>query len=50
MDRLAERFPGYGLERNKGYASTEHLDALLRLGYSTAHRLSFQPVRAAIAS
>jgi ribonuclease HII len=50
MDRLAERFPGYGLERNKGYASAEHLDALSRLGYTTAHRLSFQPVRAAIAS
>ncbi len=49
MERLAERFPGYGMERNKGYASAEHLDALARLGYSTAHRLSFEPVRAAIA-
>jgi ribonuclease HII len=49
MVRLAERFTGYGFERNKGYGSAEHLDALRTLGYSTVHRLSFQPVRAAIA-
>ena len=48
MVRLAERFTGYGFERNKGYGSAEHLDALRTLGYSTVHRLSFQPVRAAV--
>lgn len=49
MVRLARRFTGYGLERNKGYGSAEHLEALRTLGYSTVHRLSFQPVRAALA-
>jgi ribonuclease HII len=48
MVRLAERFTGYGFERNKGYGSAEHLDALRTLGYSTVHRLSFHPVRAAV--
>ena len=48
MQRLDVRFPGYGLARNKGYGSPEHLGALRRLGYSTAHRLSFAPVRVAV--
>lgn len=48
MVALDGRFPGYGLARNKGYGSAEHLAALSRLGYSTVHRLSFSPVRAAV--
>ena len=48
MERIDRRFPGYGLARNKGYASAEHLRALGRIGYSTAHRLSFAPVRAVV--
>jgi ribonuclease HII len=35
------RWPGYGLDRNMGYASTHHLDALRRLGPSEIHRRSF---------
>ena len=41
-DRL---FPQYGLSRNKGYASPEHLAALRRHGPSPQHRSSFAPVR-----
>jgi ribonuclease HII len=48
MEELGEAFPGYGLESNKGYASPDHLEALRRLGYSSVHRLSFAPVRAAV--
>jgi ribonuclease HII len=48
MCDLDQLFPGYGLARNKGYSSREHLDALARLGYSTVHRLTFAPVRAAL--
>ncbi len=48
MDELDVRFPGYGLARNKGYASAEHMTALRNLGYSTVHRLSFAPVRAVV--
>ena len=48
MGRLGQEIPGYGLAGNKGYASRDHLDALRRLGPSTAHRLSWRPVRAAI--
>jgi ribonuclease HII len=44
MDRLARRYPGYGWERNKGYGTREHLEAIRRLGITPHHRLSFRPV------
>ena len=42
--RLDERYPGYGLARNKGYSTPEHKKALLRLGVTDLHRRSFAPV------
>lgn len=41
MLELDVRFPGYGLARNKGYASSDHREALRRLGPSAIHRRSF---------
>lgn len=41
MRRLAERFPGYGLDRHVGYGTVRHREALQRLGPSPLHRLSF---------
>ncbi len=38
-------FPGYGLTRNKGYGTEEHLEALRKLGPTPLHRFSFEPVR-----
>jgi ribonuclease HII len=48
MDRLAERHPGYGWEKNRGYGTRDHLLALQRLGPSPEHRRSFRPVREAL--
>lgn len=45
MADLAGRYPGYGWERNAGYGTKEHLDALRRLGVTPAHRKTFAPVR-----
>jgi ribonuclease HII len=45
MAELARRHPGYGWERNAGYGTAEHLDALRRLGVTPAHRRSYAPVR-----
>jgi ribonuclease HII len=42
------RFEGYGFAHNKGYATREHLDALLHLGPCAIHRRSFAPVRACL--
>ena len=46
---LDERYPGYGLARNKGYGTPEHRAALLRLGITEMHRRSFAPVAGALA-
>ncbi|HEU4558848.1 MAG TPA: ribonuclease HII, partial [Longimicrobium sp.] len=45
MERLAVRYPVYGWERNKGYGTPEHLEALDRHGSTRHHRQSFQPVQ-----
>ena len=38
MRRLALRYPGYGWERNAGYGTRDHLDALRVLGPTAHHR------------
>jgi len=38
-------FPEYGLARNKGYGTRDHLEALERSGPTPLHRFSFEPVR-----
>lgn len=44
MRLLAPRFPGYGLERHKGYPTPAHRQALQQLGPSPLHRRTFAPV------
>ena len=48
MSELSKRYPGYGWERNAGYGTAEHLNALRHLGPSPEHRVSFAPVRAVL--
>lgn len=45
MLELHQRFPHYGFDRNKGYATAVHLAALASHGPCPAHRMSFAPVR-----
>ena len=45
MAELHLRFPDYGFDRNKGYATPDHLAALRRVGPCEVHRQSFAPVR-----
>ena len=45
LARLALRHPGYGWERNAGYSTREHLEALRTLGVTPHHRRSFAPAR-----
>jgi ribonuclease HII len=44
MEELALECPGYGWERNRGYATRAHLEALATLGVTPHHRRSFAPV------
>jgi ribonuclease HII len=44
MAKLAETFPGYGWETNRGYGTDQHLTALEKLGPTPHHRMSFAPL------
>jgi ribonuclease HII len=46
MRLIHEAYPGYGLDRHKGYDTAVHRAALARLGPAPFHRRSFAPVRA----
>ena len=42
MLEMDEKYPEYGFARHKGYPTREHRKALLRLGPTPEHRLSFK--------
>ena len=44
MTRTAARYPEYGFDKNKGYGTPEHREALARSGPCRLHRVSFAPV------
>jgi ribonuclease HII len=44
MATLARRHPGFGWERNAGYGTMEHKQALTRLGVTPHHRKTFAPI------
>ena len=41
MRNLANEYPQYGWERNMGYPTKEHIDAIIAHGYTPHHRKSF---------
>ena len=41
MVEYAKRYPQYGLERNMGYGTAEHIAALKKYGATAEHRMSF---------
>ncbi len=43
MQRLAQKYPQYGWDRNMGYPTPEHIEAIRRFGYTPEHRRSFHP-------
>lgn len=45
MEYLAQLYPHYGFERNRGYGTAEHLTALRKYGPSLVHRQSFAPIK-----
>lgn len=48
MQRLAKRFPHYGWERNAGYGTKQHLNAIEQFGITPHHRRTYAPVQKAI--
>ena len=53
-DRLADDwskiFPEYGFEKNRGYGTKFHVDAIKKFGYTDIHRRSFNPVKSMLHS
>lgn len=45
MEELDRLYPHYGLARNKGYGTADHLKGLGRYGPCSQHRKTFQPVK-----
>lgn len=45
MTNLADRHPGYGFEKHKGYGTAAHRDAIANLGPCPAHRMTFEPLK-----
>ena len=43
MRRVAAEYPQYGWDRNMGYPTKEHIEAVKRFGYTPYHRKSFHP-------
>lgn len=41
MRNLAKEYPHYGWERNMGYPTKEHIEAIMTYGYTQYHRKSF---------
>lgn len=46
MEQLAHDYPHYGWERNAGYGTAEHQNALKIYGVTPHHRRSFTPIKA----
>ncbi|MBQ2526284.1 MAG: ribonuclease HII [Bacteroidales bacterium] len=43
MRNLARQYPEYGWDRNMGYPTKEHIEAIRQFGYTEWHRMSFHP-------
>ena len=43
MMELAKQYPQYGWERNMGYPTKEHIEAIRKYGLTPYHRKSFHP-------
>ena len=44
MREYSKKYPGYLWEKNSGYGTKEHLEAIKNLGVTPIHRISFKPI------
>ncbi len=45
MVALAEKYPQYGWDKNAGYGTKEHIEAIEKHGITPEHRRSYAPIR-----
>jgi ribonuclease HII len=44
METAHNRYPNYGFDKNAGYGTPKHMDAIKLYGPSPIHRMSFEPM------
>ena len=42
---LSEKFPNYYFNKNKGYGTKVHMEAIKEFGITNSHRKSFEPIK-----
>ena len=47
-NQISNNFPMYKFEKNKGYGTKEHMDAIKNFGITKQHRKSFEPIKSMI--
>lgn len=45
LKELAIKYPGYGFEKNAGYGTKDHIEALKKYGVTPEHRKSYRPIK-----
>ncbi len=45
MEEMALKYPYYGFEKNAGYGTKEHMEALSKYGITPEHRTSYAPIK-----
>ena len=45
MEDMAKVYPNYGFEKNAGYGTKEHIEALKKYGITPEHRKSYAPIK-----
>lgn len=45
MKKMALRFPQYGFDKNAGYGTKQHIEALQKYGITEEHRKSYRPIK-----
>ena len=49
MKELAQKYPGYGFEKNAGYGTKDHIEGLKKYGITPEHRKSYKPIKELLA-
>ncbi|MBQ7413269.1 MAG: ribonuclease HII [Alphaproteobacteria bacterium] len=44
MEKLAEQYPQYGWDKNAGYGTKTHIEALQKYGVTPCHRKTYAPI------
>lgn len=45
LKSLAQKYPSYGFEKNAGYGTKDHIEALKKYGVTPEHRKSYRPIK-----